>query len=126
MQQYVVDTNAVGYLQNGDPTVIALLSNSQLFISELTEMELLCRSRQSKQQRLLTQDLIDDCVIVNLSAQVKAKAIQVRLATGMKLIDSIIAATAIVLDMPIITHDQGFERLGDLATVILFEPEKKQ
>ncbi|XWW44186.1 PIN domain-containing protein [Fibrella sp. USSR17] len=124
MQQYVVDTNAVGYLQNGDPTIMGLLANSQLFISELTEMELLCRPRQSKAQHLLTQDLIDDCVIVNLSAQVKAKAIQVRLATGMKLIDSIIAATAIVLDMPIITHDQGFERLGNMATVILFEPDK--
>lgn len=123
MERILADTNALGYLQQNNATVVALLNGKQVFVSELTEMELLCNPNLSKAERALTQSLLDDCYIINLNEQIKRIAINIRLSTRMKLIDAIIAATAVWLNIPIVTHDSGFERVKDRATVILFDKD---
>lgn len=52
-------------------------------------------------------------------------AIRVRLATGMSLVDSIIAATAILAGLAIVTSDEGFLKLGRLATVFITKVQRK-
>jgi len=123
MERILADTNALGYLQKKHPTVIALLDGKQVFISEFTEMELLCNPNLLKSERVATQSLLDDCYIVSLNEQIKQTAIKIRLSTRMKLIDSIIAAIAVWLDVPIVTHDSGFDRVKNMATVIIFDKE---
>jgi len=123
MERILADTNALGYLQKKHTTVIALLDGKQVFISEFTEMELLCNPNLLKSERVATQSLLDDCYIVSLNEQIKQTAIKIRLSTRMKLIDSIIAATAVWLDVPIVTHDSGFDRVKNMATVIIFDKE---
>ena len=53
MERILADTNAFGYLQQNNPTAIALLNGKQVFVSELTEMELLCNPNLSKAERRL-------------------------------------------------------------------------
>ncbi|GAA4396089.1 hypothetical protein GCM10023187_03800 [Nibrella viscosa] len=125
MERIPADTNALGYLQLNHPTVVALLDGKQVFVSELTEIELLCNPNLSKTERKLTQELLDDCYIITLNEQIKRIAIQIRLSTRMKLIDAIVAATGVWLDIPILTHDNGFERAKNVATIILFDKEVK-
>ncbi|CCH53700.1 hypothetical protein BN8_02815 [Fibrisoma limi BUZ 3] len=125
MERILADTNALGYLQQNHPTVVALLDGKQVFISELTEIELLCNPNLSKEERNLTQKLLDDCYIIPLNEQIKKIAIRIRLSTRMKLIDAIVTATGVWLDIPILTHDNGFERAKNVATIILFEKEVK-
>ncbi len=125
MEQVLAYTNALGNLQNGYEVVRQILEGKRVFISELTEMEKLCNPKKSREDRAKTQSLLDDCEILYFNARVKQMAIRVRLATGMKLVDSIIAATAILAGIPIVTSDEGFLRLGKLGTVIYYESPAK-
>lgn len=125
MEQVLADTNALGNLQNGYDVVRQILEGKHVFISEFTEIEMLCNPKESRENRLKTQLLLDDCEILYFNPRVKQMAIRIRLSTGMKLVDSIIAATAILAGLAIVTSDEGFLRLGDLATVIYYESPAK-
>jgi len=63
--------------------------------------------------------LLDDCIIIELNSQVKAEAIRIRRMTRMKLMDAIVAASAVVTGLPLLTADNGFERLKTLNLLLL-------
>lgn len=119
MESIFADTNALIRLLGGDELVAQLTDEKIVFISEMTEMELLCKPNQTKEEKHIITTLLDYCVIVPFSPDIKQRAIKIRLTTRMKLVDSIIAATALGLDIPIITRDRAFESLSKSLNVIL-------
>jgi predicted nucleic acid-binding protein len=119
MESIFADTNALIRLLENDKVAIELLDRKMVFISEMTEMEMLCYSNMTKESRKIVQAMLNDCVIVPFSPDIKQRAIKIRLITRMKLVDSIIAATAVGLDIPIITRDRAFESLSKSLNVIL-------
>jgi len=58
--------------------------------------------------------------IIDINSDIKAKTIQVRRVSKLKLPDAIIAATAISMDVPLLTADQAFSRVDD-PRIILYE-----
>lgn len=75
-------------------------------------------------QRSLTEPDIDDIEhllaglwINDVNPNIKMIAAKLRREHGLKLADAIIAATAIHLDIPLLTADSGFNRLDKLITV---------
>ena len=81
----VVDTNIVLYLLSGDETVAALLNDRQIYLSFITELELLGYREQKY---------------------------------GLKLPDTIIAATALFLDFPLISADNDFSKIKELEQLL--------
>jgi predicted nucleic acid-binding protein len=65
------------------------------------------------------KDFLSECYIVDIEPQIKELTIDIRSKSKIKLPDSIIAATAIYFDMPLLTTDRGFNRIPDLDAVIL-------
>jgi predicted nucleic acid-binding protein len=63
--------------------------------------------------------LLEDCVIIPFSQEIKHKSIKIRLSTRMKLIDSIIGASALTIGLSIITNDSDFSRLSNEIDIIL-------
>lgn len=112
-----LDTNIVLYLLNGDETLAELLNEKQLYISVITELELLAFKGITVKEEKIIKEFIANCKTVNINDNVKKETIRIRRAYGTKLPDSIIIATALYLDLPLITSDADFKRVEELSLV---------
>ena len=111
---YVLDTNIALYLLAGDTILASILDNKTLYISYITEMELLCFKNLSPGEEKQIKSFLADCFIVEMNLPIKQAAIRIRKTTGLKLPDSIIAATAEYANLPLLTADTGFHKLKSL------------
>ncbi len=68
----------------------------------------------------ILKKLISDCTIVDINQDIKSNTIAIRRNNKIKLPDAIIASTAIMLDLPLVTADKDFKSIDDLA-LVLFE-----
>jgi predicted nucleic acid-binding protein len=116
--KYLLDTNIVLYILNGDDDLTTFLYNQHICISIITEMELLSFSGISKQEMHNLTNFINKIEITPLDEQVKNIAISLRKKLKLKLPDSIIAATAIAYDIPLITADKQFKAITDLQLLL--------
>lgn len=110
-ERILVDTNALIRMFAGDETVVDLLVGADIYVSFITEIELLATSRITATQAKNIQAFLDQCKIIGAERDVKRYAIEFRKSTGLKLPDCIIAATAAYLNMPLVTGDKEFNRL---------------
>lgn len=116
--KYLWDTNtAIYYLQNQfSPTaqrfMDELVKESRATISAISEIELLSWKAPSKKDKDLLISFINDSIVFELERDVKHKAVEIRTLNKVKLPDAIIAATAIVRDLALITRNiSDFKRI---------------
>jgi len=112
-----LDTNIILYLLNGDETLAEFLNGKQLYISVITELELLAYKGITEQEEKVILDFISQCKIINITNVVKEETIRIRKAYNTKLPDSIIIATALYLDLPLITADIDFKQVDELILI---------
>ncbi len=62
------------------------------------------------------------CIIVEMNAEIKAACIDLVRLKKLKLADGIVAGTAIVYDLPLITADKQFSKIQEL-NLILYQPK---
>lgn len=111
---YVLDTNIVLQLLNGDVVLAGIVNDKALYISFITEMELLSYSKLTADEEQKVRDFLQDCYIVEMNHPLKLSAIKIRREHSVKLPDSIIAATSEYLGFPLLTSDTGFNKLKSL------------
>jgi predicted nucleic acid-binding protein len=123
---YLWDTNTVVYyLQqqyppNAEKFIDTILSVDFPIISAITEIELLCWKTNTKQDELLLKKFIDEATIIELESAIKTKTADIRKVHKIKLPDAIIAATAIVFDLTLLTRNlSDFKNIKDVLT---FDP----
>lgn len=90
-----LDTNIILYLLNGDETLAELLDEKQLYISVITELELLTYKGITNEEDIIIKDFVSQCKTININSSIKQETIRIRKTFNMKLPDSIIIATAI-------------------------------
>lgn len=112
--KFLWDTNAVLYVLNGDETLADFLFEKELYLSVVSEMELLSFKSITADEKLKVEEFLNDFVIINISDTIKLNTIEVKKSTNMKLPDSIIAGTSISLKLPLITSDKQFKTVKDL------------
>ena|SRR5690606_22387911 len=115
------DTNILLYFLNGEEDVIEILSNKEIFISFVSELEMLSYPNISPDSEKIINDFLSQCSIININNEIKQATISLRKKYNLKLPDSIIAASASVLNFPILTADQQFRKIKSLE-IILYEP----
>jgi predicted nucleic acid-binding protein len=120
-KQILVDTNILLYLLKGNDTLEDLLQGKTIYLSFVTELELLGLKRLSAEEENQIQALLSDCVIVPLNNSIKQKYVELRRSYHLKLADALIAATAIASNLPLITADKQFQTVVEL-TLIAYEP----
>ena len=118
--RFLADTNMLIMLVEGNDRVAELLEGCQVFTSFVSELELLSESGLLTKQIKKLEDLLNDCTVIDINLAIKSKTIAIRRKHKIKLPDAIIAATAMTLDLPLITADKGFKKVDGL-TLILFE-----
>ena len=104
----LIDTNIALYLLGGDSRIAEVLEGQVVHVSFVTELELLGYPGISNEEEKLIHDFLDDCVIIDVNNQIKDGTVQFRRKYGLKLPDSIIAATAYYLGIPLLSADKGF------------------
>ena len=113
-----IDTNICIYLLNGDTVLAEMLQDQSIYISVITEIELYAYHGNTPASIKKLDAFIQSVYVIDLDAFVKETTIQIRKSTKLKLPDSIIAASALKNDMPLITADKAFERLNGLDLII--------
>ena len=116
----LLDSNIVLYLLNGEETLIPLLEEKQLYVSFITQIETLGYKGISKKEAQILKSFLSQCVIIDVNPVIKDYTIKLRQDFSLKLPDSIIAATSLYLNAPLITADTGFKKVEEL-DLILFQ-----
>lgn len=116
-KEILADTNILIYLLQGDDTLENILQGRQLYVSFITELELIGFQAAAKEHEREIDLLLKDCLIVPLSINIKEHYRKLRKSHKLKLADSIVAATALSLNIPLITADKQFKSVKPLQLV---------
>jgi len=126
--KYLWDTNTVIYfLQkqfsvSAEKYVDSTLENSKPAISAITEIELLCWKTTDEKDLKILHSFIEDAMVFELEKSIKVKTADIRKSHRIKLPDAIIAATAIIYDLTLITKNtKDFKNITNLDSVNPFE-----
>lgn len=117
-----VDTNILLYLLKGDSTLETFLHGKEIYISFVTEMELLGFPNITTQEEQRIIHLLAECSIIDIDSAIKTRGISIRRTHKLKLPDSIVVASALHLGLPFITADKQLQRLENTLGLIIYEP----
>ena len=115
----VCDTNVLIYLLDGNRDVAQFIDNKQIYLSVITELELFGKQNLSVQNIQIIDTMISVCVLIDINKEIRQLYREIKQNYTIKLPDAIIAATAIYLDMPLLTFDRGFKNISKLKLIIL-------
>lgn len=110
----VLDTNIILYLLRGNIQIASMLDEMIFFVSILTEIELLGYTDITIEDKNQIREFLSECTIVSLDDHIKDLCINIKQSIKIKTPDAIVAATALSLQIPLITADKGFEKIQDL------------
>ena len=91
-----------------------ILNGKKLFVSIITEIELLGFEDLTVAEKIKINFFLSECKIIPLDDDVKNICIEIKQKCKVKTPDAIVAATSILLQLPLITSDKGFEKIEDL------------
>ena len=91
-----------------------MFDGKDVWISFITELELLCKPGLKASEKKEIQAFIDDCTILEINASIKEITISIRQSVKIKLPDAIIAATSIFWNLPFFTRDEDFKTINGL------------
>lgn len=113
-KEILVDTNIILYLLKGSDTLEAYLDGKDIYISFITELELIAPKNIPEEEEAKIAALLADCSIIPLDDSIKEKYKILRKDYHLKLADAIIASTALAMDYPLITADKQFKTIEGL------------
>lgn len=119
---YLIDTNIALYLLGGDKKVSEILDKNSIYLSFISELELLAFKELDEKEEKIISDFLSNCTIIDVNKKIKDNAIYLRKKYNLKLPDSIIAATAQFLNIPFITSDLFFRKVKEIP-IIIYETE---
>ena len=118
--RFLLDTNAVLYILAGDETLAAFLNEKDLYLSIISELELLSYKKITQKETKAIASFLSELKIENISEEIKKHTIHIRKTTNLKLPDCIIAATSIDLNIPLVTSDKQLSSVEGL-DIIFYE-----
>ena len=118
LPKVVFDTNAFIYFIQGDLRLFEY-SNSTIYISEFTEMELKGRFGISNEELQHLNEILEDFIILPFNSEIKERAIFIRHKNRLKLPDALIVSTAMWIELPFVTADKHFKNVENLNLIML-------
>jgi predicted nucleic acid-binding protein len=109
--KYIWDTNtAIYFLQQqlspeAEKFIDTILQDYTPVISAITEIELLCWKTATENDLRILHSFINDSLVIEMDKAIKLKTADIRKLHRIKLPDAIIAATAMVFDLTLMTRN---------------------
>jgi predicted nucleic acid-binding protein len=116
---YLIDTNILIYILQGNPRVKYFAYSEILAISCITEMEILGKYQVSEDEKEIIAKMLNNCYIIDINNSIKQLAIKIKQNAKVKLTDAIIAATAMQYGLPLVTADKGFSKITNLDLLLI-------
>ena len=116
----ILDTNIVLYLLTGDQVLSELLNQKKLYLSFISQLELLGFRGITLKQQTEINKFIQECIVIDINEEIKQEVISLRKKSKLKLPDCIVLATARFLSLPLITSNQDFKSLS-FTEIIIYE-----
>ncbi|MFO7679946.1 MAG: type II toxin-antitoxin system VapC family toxin [Chloroflexota bacterium] len=114
----LLDTNAFIYFFEGRQSIARLLAQAPLvYYSPISEIELLSASQLSQAEIRQIKSFLSLCDRIDLSPEVVAQAVHIRRDYKQRIPDAIIAASALVVGVPLVTADQDFQKIKALSLI---------
>lgn len=120
---HTLDTNAIIYYLKDDPAAVRLLSDifnsiTPLYVSTITEVELFSFSSLSEDESERIERILKTVAILPLDSRLARTAAELRRTYGLKIPDSIIAATALFTNSTLVTRNiRDFKKVPNLILV---------
>jgi len=99
----VLDSNVALYHVND--SLAEPLPVGEYFVSVITRIEMLSFPKLTTAEENAIHKFLGDNTVIGLNEIVEVQTIELRKRTKLRMVDAIIAATAIVLDATLLTHD---------------------
>lgn len=77
-ENILIDTNIALYLLSGDTVVAEILDSKNVYISFITELELLGFTGITSEEHQLIENFLKDCIIVDLNESIKQATIKLK------------------------------------------------
>ena len=114
---FVLDTNILVYFFDGNKSAGKLLSTIEYTISSVTYIELLSDFKTPFAKREIISEFLSNSTIIQTSPPICDLAADFRLNYNIKTPDTIIAATAKYLGIPLITADASFFKIKEIEII---------
>ncbi len=102
--KFLLDTNIIIYILDGDKTISNYLSQKIFFTSIICEIELFGSKSLTQKEEEKIKNFLQEFRIITIDQSIKELSISFRKNYFLKIPDSITAATAVILDIPLITE----------------------
>jgi tRNA(fMet)-specific endonuclease VapC len=120
-KRYVLDTNAIVALLQGDPDLVQVLQGAEwIGISVISQIEFLVFAGLAERDRQLFQQFLTRVNVIGLSKEdtkLIEQIIALRQQYRLRLPDAIIGAIALHNSASLITADQAFSRVTNLTVM---------
>jgi predicted nucleic acid-binding protein len=113
VERLLLDTNVLVYHLGGRLDATRALQGKEVHISFVTEIELQSKATLSASDLASIHRALANYRISDINPTIKQITAALRRRHGLKLADALVAATALHLDLPLLTADGGFDRLKD-------------
>ena len=114
----ICDTNPLIYLLDGNKEIGSFLKDKQLYVSTITELEMFGKQNLSKKESNIIDTLLEYCFVIDINQEIKTIYKEIKQKYSLKLPDAVIAATAIYLDIPLLTFDKEFKSVSELKLIL--------
>ena len=111
--RFLLDTNILLYLI-GKKIPVDALPEGEFFVSFITELEVLSYPSITPQEEHQLKRFLHDIPVIDITAEIKGRTIELRKKYNLRLPDAIIAATAFQLGATLVTNDKGFSLVQEI------------
>lgn len=115
---FIADTNFLIYLHEGNEIISPFLEYN-IGVSFISEIELLGFKKLRNEEETALRKLLEDCFVFGWNRNFKETAIELSKKYSLKIPDSIIIATSIVFNIPLISADKEFSKVKELDLILL-------
>jgi predicted nucleic acid-binding protein len=120
--QYLIDNNAIsnffsGLFPDRGMDFMAGVLDQTPTISVITEIEALSWVNPDKSKEQIVEAFVQDATVLALTPAVVAQCVSIRRSRKIKTPDAIIAATAIVHNLTLVTSDSDFDNIQGLKVI---------
>lgn len=115
----ILDTNIILYALQWNEEAYTIIAEKSIVISVITKIELLWYHKINQNEYMNIKELLNTFQVIPLDESITQWTIDIKRKYNTKTPDSIIAATAQMYDIPLVSADTWFKKIQEISFIPL-------